>query len=258
MKKDLLSKPKDFKLKDCLDIYRRHEATVSHMAWYSALAGQSKDSSNIDAIQKNLCKKCGKDHHKSKPCPAQNSKCRKCGKIGHWKAMCNPQPGQKKKPHGQKKKNKKQSPDSDKKVDNITDNMDDMFESLHFESINVDTVEITDSTAVDNRDEVFVDLKVKLAQRAGINSLRVKVDTGAQGDVLPVRIFRKIFPSLVDIDGFPKHGALKQKPKTSLTAYNGTKITQYGTVVLPCQFDNHMVSGWVQSSMSQSLRDQQS
>ena len=69
VKKDLLSKPKDFTLKDCLDIYRRHEATVSHMARYSALAGQSKDSSNIDAIQKNLCKKCGKDHHKSKPCP---------------------------------------------------------------------------------------------------------------------------------------------------------------------------------------------
>ena len=40
----------------------------------------------------------------------------------------------KKKPHGQKKKNKKQSPDLDKKVDNINDNMDDMFESLHFES----------------------------------------------------------------------------------------------------------------------------
>ena len=238
VKKDLLSKSKDFTLKDCLDICRRHEATVSHMARYSALAGQSKDSSNIDAIQKNLCKKCGKDHHKSKPCPAQNSKCRKCGKIGHWKAMCNPQLGQKKKPPGQKKKNKKQSPDSDKKVDNITDNMDDMFESLHFESINVDTVESTDATAVDNRDEVFVDLKVKLAQRAGIHSLRVKVDTGAQGDVLPVRIFRKMFPSLVDIDGFPKPGALKQKPKTSLTAYNGTKITQYGTVVLPCQFNN--------------------
>ena len=122
--------------------------------------------------------------------------------------MFNPQTGQKK-PRGQKKKNNKQSPDSDKKMDNITDNMDDMFESLHFESINVDTVESTDSTAVDNRDEVFVDLKVKLAQRA----LRVKVDTGAQDDVLPVRIFRKMFPSLVDIDGLPKPGALKKSPR---------------------------------------------
>ena len=53
------------------------------------------------------------------------------------------------------------------------------------------------------RDEAFVLINIKLPNRDGIHELRLKIDTGAQGNTLPVSTFRRISPEKFDADGFP-------------------------------------------------------
>ena len=56
----------------------------------------------------------------------------------------------------------------------------------------------------------------------------MKIDTGAQGDTLPVRLFCEMYPGKVDSPGVPRRNVVKNR-HVLLTAYNGTKISQYGT-----------------------------
>ena len=95
------------------------------------------------------------------------------------------------------------------------------FDELCFETIQIDT---SNDTPV--KDEAFAKLQVKLSNVNHPNSvLKVKVDTVAQGNILPLRIYRNMFPHHVDENGLPTETAPSQnKP----TAYNGTQIPQHG------------------------------
>ena len=61
--------------------------------------------------------------------------------------------------------------------------------------------------------------------------VKCKIDSGAEVNVMPLRIFKHIFPDKQD-----KHGrSLRlQKPKVGLSAYGGTKVKQYGCFTLRC------------------------
>ena len=63
--------------------------------------------------------------------------------------------------------------------------------------------------------------------------LKVKVDHGAQGNILPLRIYRNMFPDEVDENGLPTETAPR---KTKLTAYNGTQIPQHGVCSIKCSY----------------------
>ena len=65
-----------------------------------------------------------------------------------------------------------------------------------------------------------VDMPVASKKRA---SLRCKVDTGAGGNVMPLRAFAKLFPNRLTKSGMPTG---LQKCNTKLRAYNGTNIPQ--------------------------------
>ena len=89
------------------------------------------------------------------------------------------------------------------------------FDDLLLESIQID------SSAVDPaRDEAFAKVRVELPD---INHpkpiLKMKVDTGAQGNILPLRIYRNMFPEHEDDNGLPTGTTPTQ---TKLNAYNGT------------------------------------
>ena len=58
-------------------------------------------------------------------------------------------------------------------------------------------------------------------------TLKCKVDTGAGGNVMPLRAFAKLFPRCINADGSPR--GLKSST-TRLTAYNGSRIPQFGTL----------------------------
>ena len=65
-------------------------------------------------------------------------------------------------------------------------------------------------------------------------NLKYKVDTGVQGNVLPLRTFQQIYTNLIDAQGLSKSSCeIQAKPYVKLTLYLGTVIEQYGVIKLP-------------------------
>ena len=63
--------------------------------------------------------------------------------------------------------------------------------------------------------------------------LKIKVDTGAKGNTLPLRTFQQMFPEHVDRNGRPRPGTT-QKEAAVLTAYNRSSIPQVGPIQIQC------------------------
>ena len=103
-----------------------------------------------------------------------------------------------------------------------TDEVDEHFEMLSFSDITVSSMKA-------QHVEVFASVKIKLSNRPGIHNLKLKVDTGAQGNTLP------------NPEGYPVRAIQIAAGHTRLTAYNGTQITCYGAINIPC---NHGSSEW--------------
>ena len=83
-------------------------------------------------------------------------------------------------------------------------------------------------------DEVYATLGITLKDRPDTPAtLRVKVDTGAPGNVMPLRTFQRMYPSDIVTEGIPARGSLEHRD-TILTVYNGQLIRQYGTTRLKC------------------------
>ena len=65
------------------------------------------------------------------------------------------------------------------------------------------------------------------ASRKGTASLPVKVDTRAGGNVLPLHVFRHLYPDQISPAGLPTG---LDHVNTRLTAYNGSHIPLYGAL----------------------------
>ena len=187
----------------------------------------NEDNTNMKAIRtptrstmSNKCFKCAKCHafHRE-ACPAFRSKRNTCGKANHWASVClsnwtklKQRPRSQSREHTQKKIHyqsqykRKQSVKTDAVYDNRE--ADEQMESLAFNCFNMT-----------QRDEAFVLINIKVPNRNGIHKLRLKIDTRAQGNTLPVSTFHRIYTKHADC--FPN---IKKKINKKLIAYNGTPI----------------------------------
>ena len=94
-----------------------------------------------------------------------------------------------------------------------------------FESVTI--ANLTHSTPASSRDEVFVSIQVNLVQSDNRKTtLRAKLDTGAQGNILPMRLYREMFPHQVDNNGKLKPKALLSS-NVVLTAYGSSQIKHH-------------------------------
>ena len=83
--------------------------------------------------------------------------------------------------------------------------LDETFESLSFDSVN--------NESGDTRDEIFAMINITLEDRPHIPAtLKAKVDTGASGNILPLRIFRRMYPTKLNAEGFPAERTLVPQP----------------------------------------------
>ena len=80
-----------------------------------------------------------------------------------------------------------------------------------------------------SRTEAFASLDIILPNRKGVHELKIKVDTGAEGNALPLRTFLQMFPEHVVRNGRPRPDTT-QKEATVLTAYNGSSIPKHGSI----------------------------
>ena len=125
-------------------------------------------------------------------------------------------------------------------VENAPDNsLAATFEKLTFDVINGGVNTCSNNMHTGTRSQAVATIKVE--PYAGvITNLRGKVDTGADGNILPLRTFRKMFPHYISAEGRP----LKTTPSSaSLTDYNGHEIAQCGTITMPCMYQDRKQIG---------------
>jgi hypothetical protein len=157
------------------------------------------------------CLNCGFSHARDK-CPAKFSKCDKCGRKGHWGKVClNPADRQKSRAEHQ----------NISSIEQEETTVTDQFERMTFSVINIDAL---------TRNEAFATITIEPYHNRRTN-LKGKVDTGAAGNIIPVRVYRQLSNHI------PENGTpLQTRPSTAtLTDYNGHVIEQHGTVSMPCQ-----------------------
>ena len=188
------------------EIARSHEATSKHM---KTLAGGSKshqEDRSIYAIRKEqereFCHNCGKQHPRRK-CLAYGTSCRKCGRANHWQSVC----------HSIKQKqfNQITKPVFKRSIHANEDRGDD--EILTISTIQVDAMKDMRNSRHDPPEEAFVTLEIIQPEKKRKINVQCKVDTGAQNNVLPIRLLRIIAPGKFDDKGNPnqKHWK-KMKP----------------------------------------------
>ena len=93
------------------------------------------------------------------------------------------------------------------------------------------------------RDEVFVSINRNLPQGTHKNTiLKAKLDTGAQGNILPMRLYRQMYPHNLD-----DHRSLRPVSSSDviLTAYGGSQIKHHATVTVPCSYKGEKASFYV-------------
>ena len=85
-----------------------------------------------------------------------------------------------------------------------------------FETVSVDIHQVTPTW----KHEVHAAVNVTCDNTRGPAKLRGKIDTGAQGNILPLRLVKQMYTSTISADGFPRPGVLESSPAI-LKAYAG-------------------------------------
>ena len=173
-----------------IDIARSVEATREQM---SHIRGEKTGDTNIDALRtsktyknqrpqgrKNQsqtykasqCQYCGKnERHGRESCPAKNATCIACGKTGHWKRVCR-----------SKDARVTAKPRSSRQIHTTTKSSD-VDENLYFDSIDIHATHHEETQALIN---------LSVTSGSHTNSVTCKLDTGAQGNVMPAKTYRKL------------------------------------------------------------------
>ena len=93
---------------------------------------------------------------------------------------------------------------------------------------------ISNNTDPEGKTKILTILQIKLPHCNGIDDLKVKVDDGAEGNILPLNSFRTMFLHALDVNSYPKPGFLRVS-KTTLDCYNDGKLINHGSIKLRLQ-----------------------
>ena len=86
----------------------------------------------------------------------------------------------------------------------------------------------------DGKTKILTILNIKLPHQNGMDNLRVKVDDGAEANILPLDSFRTMFPHALDEHGYPTEGFL-ERSKINLECYNDGRLINHGSIKLKLQ-----------------------
>ena len=93
---------------------------------------------------------------------------------------------------------------------------------------------ISNDTDPEGKTKILTVLQIKLPHHNGADDITVKVDNGAEGNILPLNSFRSMFPHALDLNGYPKPGFLRGST-TTLECYDDGKLVNHGSIKLRLQ-----------------------
>ena len=90
---------------------------------------------------------------------------------------------------------------------------------------------ISNETDPDGRTKIITILNIKLPHRDVIDKLQVKVNDGAEANILSLDSFRSMFPHALNEEGYPREGFLKGS-RTNLECYDDGRLINHGSIKL--------------------------
>lgn len=225
-RKNLIKKGNELKLDEAVRSAQSFQATMQNTN--SFVQGQS----SIGAVKVwsfHPCKFCG-SNHPPKKCPAYKKKCSSCGRENHFAKMCRSQNSKNVRKRSQSRNRSQQNerksnekyPEK-KQVHHVEKN--DVLDCGEIIVVNVSEV------TADERQSIMAKLNAKPKDVQCQVTLRVKVDTGANGNILPLRCLRQMYPN--EADPCSRLG----QSRVRLVAANGTFIEHFGHIDIPLQLD---------------------
>ena len=93
---------------------------------------------------------------------------------------------------------------------------------------------ISNNTDPEGKTKILTVLQLKFPHCNSIDDITVKVDDGAEGNILPLNSFRAMFFHALDANGYPRPGFLRGS-KTTLECYDDGKLVNHGSIKLKLQ-----------------------
>lgn len=216
--------PATLTLDAALNIVRTFEATQEELKNFEQKVEVIKQEQGQE------CRNCGFELHRREDCPARTMKCHACGRIGHVAKKCFSTRDTKDYRKGDKKpwKRDQDRQDKDRKMRARTGKgirEVDFGRDQEEEDSSSDSV--FDLVSIDGFTTKSSVTSIKMSVGGKEKNLKGKIDTGADGNILPVRTKDKMEQSGLKLER--KHSNMQ------LTAYGGTSIRQEGTVEIKVQ-----------------------
>ena len=205
------------------ELAQTQSATEVHGVYKKHPKSSNSYSNPVKYSDKQQCGKCG-NRHKRFPregCPAHGQVCRKCGKDNHYAKVCKSETNkQTSKPTYSKSHSHRRVHQIDDRYEYDSDDSYDDGQPFVIGSLN-------SIDAITQKQEEIYDTVVINGK-----SIQLKIDTGAQCNVLPLQTFKTI----------RRHERIKESRKSRLVDYGGNTIETLGTVTFQCQHNNNQES----------------
>ena len=240
--RELLGKAKGYKLTDALAEGRRFETILAGRQ--EILKRTSTPVNNVDQVGQ-ACGNCGRAHP-PRACPAYKDSCKLCGKIGHWKKFCRKRKGtncpKDVQQRGDTKSDGKQHRDAGKGSRRRDRRFHNLEPAASYTS-EEDSTEPYDCIRISSlRNEVFTTLDVICPRKKSMRKIKLKVDTGAAGNTLPLWTYKQMYKTLPlrtykqMYKTLPPKDILEATRNVKLVAYNGQEIPCLGSTNLQLRF----------------------
>ena len=215
------------------------------------------------------CSKCNSTHT-YKECPVFGKKCHKCGNKNHFSSCCRSNVSQDKghqrdrtqthgrsperchwPSRGRNSRSRSWSWSSSESVTRSAHSIDwydiddiDIIRTFHSISRSRMVASRSNDTDPNGKTKTVTRLRIKLPHRWVVDNLQVKVNNGAEANILPLCSFRSMFQHALDGDGYPLDGFLRGS-RTTLECYNDGRLVNHGSITLKLKhytnnsFQNH-------------------